>query len=159
MVREQSVPLEDYLRSVGIDARIVSFGGHVKTVAVAAKRLGVAPERIVKSILFMDDVGEPVLVIVRGDRKVSEYRLAKLIGAKSVRIATPEETKIYTGYEVGAVPPVGFRRDLRVVIDSEVLKLDRVYGGGGKINALVEISTADILRITGGVVGDVAMPV
>jgi len=150
--------LQEYLKRMGIDARVIFFDEHVKTVAAAAKRLGVGPERIIKSVLFIDDSGTPVLAIVRGDRRVSEYRLAKVLGVKSVRIATPVETKIHTGYEAGAVPPIGFERDLRVVIDSEVLKLDKVYGGGGSVNALVEISPADILRATGGVVGVVAAP-
>ncbi|MEM0382589.1 MAG: YbaK/EbsC family protein [Nitrososphaerota archaeon] len=150
--------LESYLRERGVNARLVFFEGHVKTVAAAAKRLGVGPERIIKSVLFIDDKGGAVLAIVRGDRRVSEYRLARLIGARSVRIATPEETKIHTGYEVGAVPPVGLRPDVQVVIDSEVMSLERVYGGGGSSNALVEISPADIQRLTGGLVGEISAP-
>ncbi len=153
-----TTPLEDYLKEHGVDARLIFFEGHVKTVAAAAKRLGVGAERIIKSILFIDDKGGPVLAVVRGDRRVSEYKLARLIGARSVRIATPEETLAHTGYEIGAVPPVGLRPSVRVVIDSEVVRLDRVYGGGGSQNALVEISPADIQRLTGGVVGDIVVP-
>lgn len=151
-------PLEEYLKRQGVSARLIFFEEHVKTVAAAAKRLGVGPERIIKSILFLDDKGGPVLAIVRGDRRVSEYKLARLIGARSVRIATPEETLAHTGYEVGAVPPVGLKPGIRVVIDPEVVRLDRVYGGGGSQKALVEISPADIQRLTGGVVGDIIAP-
>ncbi|GBC71264.1 Cys-tRNA(Pro)/Cys-tRNA(Cys) deacylase YbaK [Candidatus Calditenuaceae archaeon HR02] len=154
----ETTTLEDYLKEHGVDARIIFFEGHVKTVAAAAKRLGVGAERIIKSILFIDDKGGPVLAIVRGDRRVSEYKLARLIGVRSVRIATPEETLVHTGYEVGAVPPIGLKSSVRVVIDSEIVRLDRVYGGGGSQNALVEISPADIQRLTGGVVGDIVVP-
>lgn len=159
MASEPRTPLSDYLKEKGIDARILFFEEHVRTVSAAAKRLGVSSERIIKSILFIDDKGEPVLSIVRGDRRVSEYKLARLIGARSVRIATPEETRIHTGYDVGSVPPVGLRPGLRVVIDAEVMKLDKVYGGGGNDRALIEIAPADIQRLTGGVVGDVVAPV
>lgn len=155
---ERHTVLAEFLKKRGVDARIIFFEGQVKTVAAAAKRLGVSPERIIKSILFIDDGGLPVLAIVRGDRRVSEFRLAKMIGARSVRIATPEETVIHTGYDVGAVPPVGLRPGLRVVIDSEVLRLDRVYGGGGSSNALVEISPRDIQKLTGGMVGEIVVP-
>ncbi|MCS7145699.1 MAG: YbaK/EbsC family protein [Nitrososphaerota archaeon] len=150
--------LAEFLKEHGVDARIIFFEEHVKTVAAAAKRLGVGPERIIKSVLFIDDRGGPVLAIVRGDRRVSEFRLAKMIGVRSVRIATPEETRIHTGYDVGAVPPVGLRPGLRVVIDAEVMRLERVYGGGGSGNALVEISPSDIQRLTGGVVGEIVVP-
>jgi len=151
-------PLEEYLRKSGVDARVIFFEGHVKTVAAAAKRLGVDPGRIVKSILFIDDTGAPILAIIRGDARVSEYKLAKLVGARRVRIAAPEEVRLHTGYEAGAVPPVGIRAGVRVVVDAAVASLDRVFAGGGLVNSLVEISPADILRLTRGLVGDIAAP-
>jgi Cys-tRNA(Pro) deacylase len=148
--------LERLLREAGVDSRIITFSGHVKTVSAAVKNLGVDPGRIVKSVVFIDDSGSPVVVLVQGNRRVSEVKLARLLGAKWVRIAKPEEAKRHTGYEVGALPPVGLPEGVRVVIDEQVMGLERVYGGGGDVNALLEISPQDIQRLTSGLVGDIS---
>jgi len=116
----------------------------------------VSRERIIKSMLFVDDEGLPILGIVTGDRRVSEKKLARACGAKRVRRANPAEVKRFTGYEVGGVPPVGHKRKIRTFIDEKVMSFDKVVGGGGEINALLEISPAEIRRLTDGEVRDIS---
>ncbi len=156
MTRESHRRLEQFLKDAGVDARIINFGGHVKTVSAASRVLGVDSSQIAKSVVFVDDSGLPIVVVVQGNRRVSEVKLAKLLGAKWVRIATSEETKRYTGYEVGALPPVGLPDEVKIVVDEGVMRLERAYCGGGSVKALLEISPQDIRRLTNGLVGDVS---
>ncbi|MGC9192547.1 MAG: hypothetical protein ACP5FQ_01370 [Thermoplasmata archaeon] len=56
--------------------------------------------------------------------------------------------KEITGFEAGAVPPIGIR--IRSVIDKGVLKHRFVIGSGGAINRLLEIKeyqNAEIIDI------------
>jgi len=64
--------------------------------------------------------------------------------------------KRFTGYEVGSVPPVGHKRKIRTFIDEKVMSFDKVVGGGGEINTLLEISPAEIRRLTDGEVRDIS---
>jgi len=41
-------------------------------------------------------------------------------------------------------------------MDSRVLNFDRVIGGGGEINVLMEISPNDIMRLSGAQTGDIS---
>lgn len=140
--------LRRHLESMRVDAVFLRFEEHTMTVDAAARQLGVSRERIIKSLLFVDDAGLPVLAIVTGDKRVDEAKLAAACNAKNVRRATPEEVKSFTGYDVGAVPPVGHKSMIRTIIDESVLQFDRVIGGGGDVNMLLEISPSDIRRLT-----------
>lgn len=148
--------LEGYLKKNGVEARFFKFEEHTMTVDAAVSRLGVSRERIVKSILFIDDAGLPVLGLVSGDKMVDEKKLARACGAKKVRRANPVEVKEFTGYEVGAVPPVGHKTQIRTFIDEKVMGFEKVVGGGGKINMLLEINPAEIRRLTKGEVVDIS---
>ncbi len=138
--------LQSYLQSNKIKARILTFTGSTITVEEAEKQLGVGRERIIKSILFMDEKGLPVLGIVTGDSMIDEEKLARACGAERLRKARPRAVKNVTGFEVGALPPIGHKKKIRIYIDPKVLSYDRVYGGGGEINALLEIDPKEIIK-------------
>ncbi len=140
--------LEAYLRKEGVNARILTFKKHTMTVEDAERQLGIGRERIIKSMLFVDEKGVPMVGIVTGNKKVSEEKLMEVSGALRVKIARPSAVKSLTGYDVGALPPVGHKRTVRTFIDPKVMNFDKVYGGGGAVNALLEIDPQDIKRLT-----------
>ena len=148
--------LEAYIRHNGIDAKILVFDKLTRTVEDAEKQLGIGRERIIKSMLFVDEKGVPILAIVGGDQKVSEKKLARACGASKIRVARPSAVKSLTGYEAGALPPIGHRKRIKTFIDPKVLGFVKVYGGGGSINALLEIDPQDVKRLTNAEVVDVS---
>jgi len=148
--------LETYLRKERVNARILTFKEHTMTVEDAEKQLGISRERIIKSMLFVNEKGVPLVGIVTGDKKVSGEKLMEVCGARTVKIARPSAVKSLTGYEVGALPPVGYKKAIRTFIDPKVMTFDKVYGGGGAVNALLEIDPQDIKRLTNAEVMDIS---
>jgi len=148
--------LREYLKGMDVEAKFYKFEEHTMTVDAAVRRLGVNRERIIKSMLFIQDAGLPVLGIITGERRVSEKKLATACGAKKVRRAGSDEVREFTGYDVGAVPPVGHKTRIRTFIDEKVMSLDSVVGGGGEIDVLLEINPAEIKRLTNGEVKDIS---
>ncbi|MBS7649337.1 MAG: aminoacyl-tRNA deacylase [Candidatus Bathyarchaeia archaeon] len=148
--------LRSFLEDIGVNVRFFKFTEHTMTVDAAARQIGVGRERIIKSLLFICDDGSPVLAIVTGDRRVDEKRLAAACGVRRVRRASHEEVKRFTGYDVGAVPPVYHKIKIRTIIDARVLDFDRVIGGGGEINVLMEINPNDIKRLNDAQVSDIS---
>jgi Cys-tRNA(Pro) deacylase len=144
--------LRDYLREKGVSARILTFAHHTMTVEDAERELGVSRERIIKSMLFTDEKGDPVMGIVTGDKRVDAKKLRACCGAHELSFTRPRAVKRMTGYEVGALPPVGHQKRIRTVIDSKVMTFDNVYGGGGAVNALLEIDPTDIKMLTNAIV-------
>ncbi|MDY6778047.1 MAG: YbaK/EbsC family protein [Candidatus Nanohaloarchaea archaeon] len=128
--------LERYIESSVIEGTIIELGDSTKTAKQAASALGTSEENIIKSLVFLAD-GEPVLVIVPGPARVDEERLAEVLEADKVEMASPDQVEELTGYSVGEVPPVSL--DLRKVIDESVVEKRTVYGGGGSRNHVLEI--------------------
>lgn len=138
----------------GIAGELVRPGEPTPTVEAAATALGVTPEQVVKSLLFLVD-GNPYLVIVRGTARVNTKKLLNGIGGRKGRIATREEVERITGFPVGGTPPFGHRTTLPVFIDRGVLDLEEVYAGGGDTDVMLRIRSADLLQASSGRVADV----
>ncbi|RLI00052.1 YbaK/EbsC family protein, partial [Candidatus Bathyarchaeota archaeon] len=113
--------LESYLQSEEVKFRILTFKKHTMTVEDAERQLGVSRERIVKSLLFIDENGTPILGIVTGDRRISDKKLRKACGARKLKLARPSVVKEITGYEVGALPPIIHGKPIRAFIDPKVM--------------------------------------
>lgn len=148
--------LEAYLRREGVDAKILTFKKHTRSVEDAERQLGISRKRIIKSMLFVDEKGVPLVGIVTGDKKVNEEKLVEACGALKIQVARSSAVKSLTGYEAGALPPIGYKRNIRTFIDPEVITLNKVYGGGGAINALLKIDPRDIKRLAKAEVADIS---
>ncbi|MFQ5420153.1 MAG: aminoacyl-tRNA deacylase [Anaerolineae bacterium] len=146
-----SEDLGQFIEANGIEAEIVHLPVETLTVAAAATAIGVEPAQIIKSVLFLAD-GEPVLVIANGLARVAWKRLAVYVGVsrKRLKTAKAEQVLTITGYQAGAVPPFGHREKLRTIVDKAVYDQSLVYGGGGEINALMRLRTAELRRVVGG---------
>jgi len=127
---------------IELGGEIINVGKPVKTVKQAVKATDSKPKQIIKSLLFISEKEGPVLVIVDGESKVDLDKLAKIFG--KVRLASPEEVKKITGFEVGAVPPVGVK--VKTIVDPKVLENKFVIGGGGRIDKLSKLNPEKIVE-------------
>jgi Cys-tRNA(Pro) deacylase len=112
--------------------------------SVAARELNVDEHLTVKTLVMEDDKGEPLLVLMHGDREVSTKNLARFLGVKAVTPCDPETARRHTGYMVGGVSPFGTRKALKVYIEETVLDLPRIYINAGKRGLLAEMSAKDL---------------
>lgn len=98
----------------------------MKSVEEVASYLGVQPSVIIKSLLFEVE-GEPLLVMLRGDAKLSEAKLAALLLGRVAKPATLE-TFERLGTTPGSLSPIGLR-GLRAFADV-ALKIGGPYLAG-----------------------------
>jgi Cys-tRNA(Pro) deacylase len=115
--------------------------------AVSSRELGVEEHAVVKTLVMEDDQGEPVVVLMHGDREVSVKALARRLGRRSVQICKPEAANRHSGYQVGGTSPFGTRRKMTVCVERSVLELPRIYVNGGSRGFLVGIAPQDLVRI------------
>ncbi len=137
------------LAAAGIKRRPLQLGTLVRTVQDAAAALGVSEGQVAKAILFQAGA-EFALFVAAGDNKISNRKVRKLLGAKSVRIALPEIVLAVTGYRVGAVSPLGLLTDVPVYIDETLERYEQIYAGGGSEQALLPLAYRELLELTGG---------
>ncbi|WP_333583021.1 proline--tRNA ligase, partial [Lactobacillus acetotolerans] len=91
-----------------------------KTIADLVKFMKVPATRIVKSVLYIVDDKQTVLVLIRGDKKINEIKLTHLLDADSVREANDKELKEITGAEKGGVGPVKADWADKIIADNTV---------------------------------------
>lgn len=141
--------LQAYLDSHNIPAEIVYPGKPTPTVPAAAKALGVEPDQIVKSVVFLVE-DKPFLVYGCGTRRVDPRKVAERLNVnrKKVKLANAAEVLDLTGFAVGTVPPLGLKTHMPAFMDPAVQAYDVIYAGGGGINALLKITHADLLKFS-----------
>jgi prolyl-tRNA editing enzyme YbaK/EbsC (Cys-tRNA(Pro) deacylase) len=141
--------LQEYLDRTGIIAEILDTKGRVHSVTAASRELGLPPDHIIKTLVFIGPEQELILAIVKGTNRASSKRISKALDIDPPRLATPDEAIELTGYEVGGTPPVSIPK-AKVLIDPNVMAMSEVVGGGGSDRHLLRISPSEILKVTGG---------
>jgi Cys-tRNA(Pro) deacylase len=142
------------LEAAGLTIQVVALSDSARTAQLAAEAIGAQLGSIVKSLVFLAD-GEPVLVLVAGDRRADPAKLKTLIGARRVMIADAERVKRETGFSIGGVPPVGHLRPLPTWIDRSLARFETVYAAAGHPHTVFPISFEDLVELTNGHVADI----
>jgi prolyl-tRNA editing enzyme YbaK/EbsC (Cys-tRNA(Pro) deacylase) len=134
---------------------VLELPADTSTAVLAAQALNTTVPTIVKSLLFLAD-GEPLLVLVAGDRRVDARRLAGEAGTRKVRMARPDECIEIAGHAVGGVPPLGHRRPIRTLLDRHLLDHETVYAAAGAGNAIFAVEPRRLLAMTAAEITDAA---
>jgi Cys-tRNA(Pro)/Cys-tRNA(Cys) deacylase len=120
----------------------------------AAAALGVAPERIFKTLLA--DLGEELVVaVVPVARQLDLKALAAALGAKRATMADPAAATRSTGYVLGGISPLGQRTRLRTVVDRSAAAFPTVYVSAGRRGLQVELAPDALVRVTGALIAPI----
>ena len=144
-----------HLNGLGLEVEFREFDVSTKNSMLAAQALGCSVAEIAKSVVFKGRSG--VVVVISGDKRVDSSKLSSL-AATPVAIATPDEVRDLTGYPIGGVPPFPHSKDVSVLVDSSVLRFEKVWAAGGAPNTVFCIRTADLVRTVGREPVDLASP-
>jgi Cys-tRNA(Pro) deacylase len=115
--------------------------------AAAARALNVEEHLVIKTLVMENQLGDPFLVLMHGDREVSTKGLARQINVKTVRPCEPEAAQRHTGYRVGGISPFGTRKALAVYVEASVLNLAEIFINAGKRGLLARMSPEDLRRV------------
>jgi len=146
------------LRAAGVafTPHLYAWQPHGGTAASAAA-LGVPEHAVVKTLVWEDEARRPLCVLMHGDREVSAKNLARAIGTKSVQPCAPEVADRHSGYQVGGTSPFGLRRAMPIYLERTILELPVIYINGGARGFLVELASADVVRVLAPTLVDVAI--
>ena len=133
-----------HLASFGLEGKIKLFEVSSATVALAAEAVGTVPERIAKSLSFLQgDV--PVLVIAAGDAKVDNRKYKDTFHTKAKMIGF-DAVESLVGHAPGGVCPFGVNDGVRVFLDESLRRFDIVYPAAGTSNSAVELTVSELER-------------
>jgi prolyl-tRNA editing enzyme YbaK/EbsC (Cys-tRNA(Pro) deacylase) len=127
----------------------------VRTSQQAADALGILVGQIAKSVVFRRKADEvAVVVIASGDRRVDEKKVARIVGP--IGRADADFVKSKTGFTIGGVSPVAHASPVVTLIDRELFRFDEIWAAAGHPNGVFPMTPAELERLTGAPVHDVA---
>ena len=142
-------PVAAALDAANIPYRLFVHAGPVHSLEQAAAERGQAPDQVVRSIVFRLAAGEFVMALCAGARQISWPALRRHLGVSRVTMASREEVRAVTGYELGAVAPFGLPAPMRVLVDESVLASEEISLGSGVRGTAVIMRRDDLLAALG----------
>lgn len=139
----------------GIDHRVTEYDARQEfhDAAEVARLVGAVAETVYKTLVVLrDEPGRtrPLLVLVAADSLVDLKRLAAIVGAKRLRMATQREAEALTGLRVGGISPLALvGRGFEVLLDASAERHERVHVSAGVRGVDVELTVRDLIDVTG----------
>ena len=152
-------PALDLLKKVRAEHRVHSYEHDPKAASYgleAAEKLGLAPAQVFKTLLAASEKGELLVAVVPVVGTLDLKGLAHAAGVKKAEMADPAAAQRSTGYLLGGISPLGQRTPLPTVVEEAALAWPTVLVSAGRRGLQVELSPADLVRLTGAVTAAVA---
>jgi Cys-tRNA(Pro)/Cys-tRNA(Cys) deacylase len=124
-----------------------------------AEYLGIAPERIFKTLIARGDHSGPMLILAPAGTEVDLRALARHSGDKRVEMVSQREVLGLTGYVRGAVTPLGIPRNYPVFIEETAVLWETIGISAGAKGMELTLNPVDLIRITSASLVDIARSV
>ena len=108
----------------------------MKTIEEVSGFLKIAPERLIKTLVYKTDTGEFVIALTRGDHDVNNVKLARTVKAGEVTMADDAEVFKATKAPSGFLGPIGLS-SVKIIADNAVRVMRNAVTGANKKDAHV----------------------
>jgi Cys-tRNA(Pro)/Cys-tRNA(Cys) deacylase len=122
--------------------------GHDSYGKEAAEKLGIAEERVYKTLVVQLDKGSLTVAIIPVSSMLSMKQIAKAVGAKKAVMAEKDLVQKTTGYVLGGVSPLGQKKRLVTVIDSSAQDFPTIFVSAGRRGLEIELKPAGLAALT-----------
>ena len=151
--KEPVMRVEKCLKNYDVKQRVIILDTSAKTALEAAASLGCQVGAIVKSLLLKTE-STFTLCLVAGDKKVSLRKIKKILKIKDALMASANDVKNVTGYNIGGVSPVGHLNKVNIFVDNSLERFTSLYAAAGHPNCVFKISFKDLQKISNGSIKD-----
>ena len=144
-------PAIDQLKKARVEHRVLSYEHDPKSPSYgleAAEKLGLAPERVFKTLLAATEKNELLVAVVPVAGTLDLKALAQAAGVKKVDMADPAAAQRATGYLVGGISPLGQKKRLRTFIDASAREQPTIHVSAGRRGLEVELSAEALAQQT-----------
>ena len=124
---------------------------HAKTIDEVAAFFNKDVNSFVKTLIYQVD-GIPTAFLLKGNRELNETKVAKLLNAINIELASFEDVEAITQAAVGFAGPVDL--GIRIIMDREVSKMKNFIVGANKTNYHIE--NVNVSNFEAEMVADIA---
>ncbi len=119
---------------------------------------GIGLHQLVRTIVVRRGREDYLFVLVPAGRQIDWPKLRAHLGVSRLSLPDQEEARTATGYERGAITPLGSTTAWPVVADAAIVDLDLMAIGAGARGVNVHAASADLLRHLRADVASVTRP-
>jgi Cys-tRNA(Pro)/Cys-tRNA(Cys) deacylase len=124
------------------------------TAISVARKIGLPPEQVFKTLLSQTNTGEHLFAVIPGDAELDLKKLAHAAGAKKTELASLKEVEPLTGYTRGGVTVMGARKAFPAYADETIELFDIISVSAGLRGLQLILSPADYLRASNAALAD-----
>jgi Cys-tRNA(Pro)/Cys-tRNA(Cys) deacylase len=121
-----------------------------------ARKIGLPPEQVFKTLVARGDRTGVLLAVVPGDAELDPKALARLSGDRKADVVALREVQPLTGYVRGGVTALAGKKDYPVFVDETIELFDVISVSSGSRGTQILLAPADYLRATRGKVGAIS---
>ena len=141
----------------GLEARIVATEIPSSAEESAALQ-GIDVGHLLRTIVVRRSADDYVFVLVPGGRQIDWKKLRTHLGERRLSLPDASEAKAVTGYERGAITPLGSTEAWPVVADATIRDLGTVAIGAGARGVNLHLDAVELLLMLGATEHDVTTP-
>jgi Cys-tRNA(Pro)/Cys-tRNA(Cys) deacylase len=137
-----------FLESLGIDFELREYEVDPEDLSAitVAKKIGMPPEQVFKTLVTTDGQNAYVFAVIPGDAELDFKKLAKAAGMRKAEMAPLKDVQPLTGYVRGGVTVFGAKKAYPVYVDETAILFDKISVSAGTRGTQLILSPEDYLR-------------
>jgi Cys-tRNA(Pro)/Cys-tRNA(Cys) deacylase len=144
---------------IGYELRAYEAGPEDLTAVSVARKIGLPPEQVFKTLLTKTSDGGHVFGVVPGDAELDLKKLAVAADTRKVEMAALKDVEPLTGHIRGGVTVLAAKKPFPVFADGMIELFDRISVSAGQRGLQLLMAPADYLRAAEATVADLAKAV
>jgi Cys-tRNA(Pro)/Cys-tRNA(Cys) deacylase len=124
------------------------------TAISVARKIGLPPEQVFKTLLAHTNIGEHVFAVIPGDAELDLKKLAQAAKAKKTELASLKEVEPLTGYIRGGVTVMGAKKPFSSFADETIELFDQISVSAGQRGLQLLLAPSDYLRAANATLAD-----
>ena len=124
------------------------------TAISVARKIGLPPEQVFKTLLAHTNTGEHVFAVIPGDVELDLKKLAHAAKAKKTELASLKEVEPLTGYIRGGVTVMGAKKQFPAFADETIELFDQISVSAGQRGLQLLLAPSDYLRAADATLAD-----
>jgi Cys-tRNA(Pro)/Cys-tRNA(Cys) deacylase len=136
------------LESLGIDFELREYEVDPDDLSAptVAKKIGMPPEQVFKTLLTTGGAGVYVFAVIPGDAELDFKKLARAAGLRKAEMAPLKDVQPLTGYLRGGVTVFGAKKAYPVFLDETAILFDKISVSAGARGTQLILSPDDYIR-------------
>ncbi len=152
---ELDTPAIGAARSAGLRFEVVRMERPPTSAEDSAALQGIEISQLLRTIVLRRGAGDYLFVLVPGGRQVDWPKLRAHLGVRKMSLPDQDEAKAVTGYERGAITPLGSSTAWPVIADASIDPDSIVAIGGGVRGVNLHLRAGDLFAAVQADVADV----